>query len=228
MSDGSSLNKIKLLVTAVLCGSGILLLAVYFTDLEVADVKHWIQYWTHEIQTWPAVLFFLMVALLPLIGFPISPLFMIAGIRFGSAWAIPFSLAALAVNLTLAHWISTKLLHAFIQKIARKWDYDIPKVGHDNAKKWVLVIRLCGAPLAVQNYILGLSYVPFWPYLWVSLVVQAPVVIGVIIFGESFLSGNVGKALLGLAVLVIALVAVSFLRKRYAQPKPGSADTADG
>ena len=82
--------------------------------------------------------------------------------------------------------------------------------------------------MAVQNYILGLSYVPFWPYLWVSLVAQAPVVIGIIIFGESFLTGNVGKALLGLAVLVIALVAVSFLKKRYAQPKPGSVDTAGG
>jgi len=228
MSDGSSAKKIKLLLTASLCGAGVVFLALYFTDLEIADIKSWIQYWTDEIQTWPAILFFLMVALLPLIGFPISPLFIIAGIRFGSAWAIPFSLAALAVNLALAHWISTKLLHSTIQKIASKWDYDIPKVGHENAKKWVLVIRLCGAPLAVQNYILGLSYVPFWPYLWVSLAAQAPVVIGIIIFGESFLTGNVGKAFLGLAVLVIALVAVSFLKKRYAQPKSGSIDTSGG
>lgn len=228
MSDASKSKKLKLFLVAALGGALIVFLAVYFTDLELEDIKGWIQYWTEEIQTWPAILFFLMVAILPLVGFPITPLFIIAGVRFGVAWAIPFSLTALAANLTLAHWISTRLLHSFIQKIASKWDYDIPKVGQDNAKKWTLVIRLCGAPLAVQNYILGLSHVPFWPYLWVSLAAQAPVVIGIIVFGESFLTGNFGKAFLGLAVLVIALVAVSFIRKRYAQPKPGAADTTGG
>ena len=156
-------QKVKLLSAAALGGAVVVCLAVYFTDLELQDIKNWIQYWTDEIQSWPAVLFFLMVAVLPLVGFPVSPLFIIAGVRFGIAWAIPFSIAALAVNLSLAYGISTKVLHSFIQNIASKWDYDIPKVGHENAKKWVLVIRLCGAPLAVQNYILGLSYVPFWP-----------------------------------------------------------------
>ena len=228
MSDGKQKQKLKILLTALLCGAGLLFMAVYFTDLEVQDIKDWIQYWTDEIQTWPAILFFLMLAILPLIGFPVTPLFIIAGIRFGTGWAIPFCISALAVNLSLAYWVSTKPLHAFIQRIARKWDYDLPKVSDNNATKWVLVIRLCGAPLAVQNYILGLSRVPFWPYIWVSLVTQSPVVIGIIIFGESFLTGNVGKAFLGVAVLVIALVAVSFVRKRYAQPKTGSADTADG
>jgi len=228
MSDPNKKQKLIILLSAILGGIAVVALALYFTDLEFEDIKNWIQFWTEKIQALPAVLFFLMLALLPLAGFPITPLFIIAGVRFGIAWAIPFSLTALAANLALAHWISTRLLHSFIQKLASKWDYDIPKVGQDNAKKWILVIRLCGAPLAVQNYILGLSYVPFWPYLWISVLVQAPVVIGIIVFGESFLTGNFAKAFLGVAVLVIALVAVSFVRKRYAQPKPGPADTTSG
>ncbi|MCB1122939.1 MAG: VTT domain-containing protein [Verrucomicrobiae bacterium] len=210
------------LVVSVLCFVGL----IYLTDISLADIKHWMQMLNDEIQTWPAILFFLMVAILPLIGFPITPLFIIAAVRFGVGWAIPFCLAALATNLTLAHWISTRLLHNFIQRIASRWNYNLPKVSHANATKWVFVIRICGAPLAVQNYVLGLSYVPFWPYIWVSLATQAPVVIGVIIFGESFFTGNVGKALLGLALLVLVLIAVTFFRKRYAQAKPGSANTA--
>ena len=228
MLDWIQLHKIKVFLIAVAACTGLVIAAAFLTDLGVNDIKNWIQYWIAEIQAWPAVLFFLMVALLPLIGFPNSPLFIISGIRFGAAWAIPFSLAALAVNLILAHWISTKVLHSFIQKMASHWSYDLPKVSHKNAVKLVFVVRLCGAPLAVQNYLLGLSYVPFWPYLWVSMATQTPIVIGVIIFGESFFSGNVGKALLGLGLLIIAFFAISYFRKRYAEPKPGTADTAGG
>lgn len=208
------------LVIGGLCFAGL----IYLTGVTFADIRHWMQVLNDEIQTWPAVLFFLMVAILPLVGFPITPLFIIAAIRFGVGWAIPFCLAALAANLTLAHWISTRWLHNFIQGIARRWNYHLPKVGHENAAKWVFVIRICGAPLAVQNYVLGLSYVPFWPYIWVSLATQAPVVIGVIVFGESFFTGNFGKALLGLALLVLVLIAVSYFRKRYVQAKPGVID----
>jgi len=227
---GGCLKKHKLLaLTGVLLLGALCLFGLLtFTDIGIDDLKSWINFWIEEIQTWPAAYFFLMVALLPLIGFPISPLFIIAGIRFGVAWAIPFSLSALAVNQILAHWISTRVLHNCIQKIAHRWNYDLPKVSQKNAIKWVFVIRISGAPLFAQNYLLGLSYVPFWPYLWVSMVVQAPIVIGVIIFGESFFSGNMGKALLGIGILVIAFFAVSYFRKRYAQPEPRPADTASG
>jgi uncharacterized membrane protein YdjX (TVP38/TMEM64 family) len=228
MLNWIQLHKFKVLITAVLVCGGLMFAALYFTELTVADVKEWIQFWIDEIQTWPAFLFFLMVALLPLIGFPISPLFIIAGIRFGVGWAIPFCLTALAMNLIISHWISTKVLHNFLQRIANKWNYSIPKVSHKNAAKWVFIVRISGAPLAVQNYLLGLSYVPFWPYLWVSLASQAPVAIGVIVFGESFFSGNMGKAVIGLSLLIIAFFAVTYFRKRYAQPKPGPIDTAGG
>lgn len=228
MLNWIQLHKIKLFFSAVVAGAVILFVAINFTELEVDDIKNLIQFWIDEIQTWPAVLFFLMVALLPMVGFPISPLFIIAGIRFGVVWAIPFSLTALAVNLILAYWVSTKVLHNFIQKIANHWNYDLPKVSQKNATKWVFVIRLCGAPLAVQNYLLGLSCVPIWPYLWVSMATQIPIVIGVIIFGDSFFSGSMGKALIGLGLLVVAFIAFSYFRKRYAQSNPGPADTSVG
>ena len=216
-------NKVLsvILVSGVLAGAALL----HFTELDMEDIREWIQFWTEEIRTWNPVVFFLIVALLPLIGFPISPLFIIAAVRFGVGWAIPFSMTALAVNLILAYWISTKLLHWFIEKIASHWNYSIPKSSPKNAAKWVFVVRISGAPLAVQNYILGLAHVPFWPYLIVSLAVQSFFVVGMIVFGESFISGDMGKALIGLAILVMAFVAVSYFRKRYAQSKSGSVNT---
>jgi uncharacterized membrane protein YdjX (TVP38/TMEM64 family) len=219
-------HKLKIFVAAFLIGMALVAAFFYFTGWSLEDVKGFIDYWIEEIRTWPAILFFIMVVVLPMIGFPITPLFIIAAIRFGVGPAIPFSMAALTVNLILSYWVSTKLLHRFISKIASKWEYSIPKVSHKNASKWVFVVRISGTPLAVQNYILGLAYVPFWPYLLISLATQSIFVVGTIIFGESFISGNMGKAFIGLGLLVIAFFAVSYFRKRYAQTKPRPVDSA--
>tara|TARA_Y100000588_G_C14229830_1_gene914760 strand:+ start:99 stop:791 length:693 start_codon:yes stop_codon:yes gene_type:complete len=219
-------NKKVTMLAMLAAGAAGALATLYFSDLEMEGVRVWIEALIDEIRTWPAVLFFLMVALLPLIGFPISPLFIIAGVRFGVTWAIPFSMAALAVNLVLAYWFSTRLLHRVIEKIVNMWDYSIPKASPENAFKWVFLVRISGAPLAVQNYILGLAHVPFWPYLLVSMAVQSFFVVGIILFGESFLSGEMGKALLGLAIIVIALGAFSYFRKHYAESKSGPIDTS--
>ena len=232
MGDWIKKHKLIILAGVLLLGALCLWGLLSFTDIQIDDLKSgiifWINFWIEEVKTWPAVLFFLMVAILPLLGFPITPLVIIASIRFGIAGAIPFVLSALAVNFILAYWISTKLLHNFIQKIVARWNYKLPRVSEDDAVKWILVIRLCGAPLVAQNYVLGLSYVPFWPYLLISMAAQAPIIIGVIIVGESFLSGNMGKALLGLGLLVVAFITISYFRKRYAETKPGSVDTSIG
>ena len=217
----------KITMLAVFVGSGVGLIALlYFSSIEVEDLSAWIEALNNEIPTWPALLVFFMVALLPLAGFPISPLFIIAGVRFGVAWAIPFSLVALVVNLVLAYWLSTKFLRRYIGKIVSMWGYSIPKASPENSFKWVFVLRISGTPLALQNYILGLAHVPFWPYLLVSMAVQSFFVVGIILFGESFLSGEMGKALFGLAIIVIALVVFSYFRKRYAESKSGSFDAA--
>lgn len=228
MKDWILKHRIAALVALLVLGGACLLILLSLTDLGIDDLRAFFDYWIEVIRSWPAILFFLMVAILPLFGFPVSPLFIIAGVRFGIAWAIPFSLAALATNMILAYWISTKLLHQLIQRIVLRWDYSIPKVSRENANKLIFVVRVSGAPLFLQNYILGLASVPFWPYLILSMATQSLVVIGMIIFGESFLSGNGGKALAGIAILVIATVALSYFRKRYAQSKAGSTDSTVG
>ena len=192
------------------------------------EIKTWISGWVDEIQSWPAYLFFLATALLPLVGFPISPLFIVASIRFGVAWGIPFSFTAIAVNLVLAYWVSAKVLHGFIERLLGRWNYSIPRIKRENASKWIVAVRLSGAPLAVQNYILGFARTPFWPYVIYSLVTQSFFVVGFVVFGESFVSGKVGTALIGLAVLVVAFIVISLLRKRYAQPKTRLVDTPGG
>ena len=83
-------------------------------------------------------------------------------------------------------------------------------------------------PLVVQNYLLGLAHAPFWPYLVYSVISQTFFVVGFVVFGESFISGKMGTALIGLAVLIVAFIVVALLRKRYAQSKTKLPDTPVG
>ena len=215
-----------LLIVSIVCGAAVFAGIFIFTDWGVEDLKGWINYWTEEVRTWPAVPFFFALSLLPLTGFPISPLFIAAGVKFGVLLAIPFSMAALAVNLVIAHWISTHVFRRFIQKIARNWNYTIPKISKANAIKWVAIVRISGAPLAVQNYLLGLAHAPFWPYLLVSLAVQSVFVVLTIVLGDAILSGNIAKTIVGFGLLIAAIIIVSYLRKRYGEPKSGPVDTS--
>lgn len=208
-------HKGKILLLAALLGACGILLWVYWGGWSVEEINTWISHWVDEIESWPAYLFFLAMAILPLAGFPISALFIVASIRFGVAWGIPFSLAAVAVNMVLAYWVSKKALRGWIERMLLRWNYSIPVIKPENATKWIVAIRFCGAPLMVQNYILGLARAPFWPYLVYSVISQIFFVVGFVVFGKSFVSGKMGTALMGLAVLIIALMVFALLRKRY-------------
>jgi uncharacterized membrane protein YdjX (TVP38/TMEM64 family) len=79
------------------------------------------------------------------------------------------------------------------------------------------VMRLTpGVPFAVQGYVLGVAEVPFGLYLGVSWIFQVPWVVGFIVFGQGLLKGNFMVAAKGLGVIVVAAVAVHFLRKKLA------------
>ncbi len=222
------LHKLKILLLVSLLGIVGLLAWALWGGWSVDEIKTWISGWVNEIQSWPAYLFFLATAVLPLTGIPISPLFIVASIRFGVAWGIPFSLAAVAVNMVLAYWLSSTVLHGWIERLLRWGNYSIPRIKPENASKWIVAVRFSGTPLVVQNYLLGLARVPFWPYLVYSVITQTFFVVGFVVFGESFVSGKMGTALIGLAVLIFAFIVIALLRSRYAQSKAKLPDTSVG
>jgi hypothetical protein len=66
----------------------------------------WLVLGLHALRPLP---YFAMMAVLPAIGIPISPLYILAGASFGIAVGLVGSLVALAVNATLCYWISSRL-----------------------------------------------------------------------------------------------------------------------
>jgi len=115
----------------------------------------------------PVVWFLLAFLILPLLGFPISILLVLAGIRFGLGWGMVVAAAGVAVhNVSAYYLIHGWFRHPMRQRLERA-GYGIPKI-EGNHQIWftILFAAIHGPPYAVKLYLLALTNVPLKIYFW--------------------------------------------------------------
>jgi len=150
--------------------------------------------------------FFLAMSTLPLIGFPISAFYLFAGIAFYWPLALALSLGAIGANLLLSYGLTHSLLKTPLQELLRKLGFTPPKIPAHHQLKAILLVRLMPvAPFFVQNYLLALGGTHFWPFIWLSLVLQGLIGSAIVLIGQSFLGGGSQILILGLAALLLVL-----------------------
>lgn len=151
---------------------------------------------------------------LPLAGFPVSPLWVLGGVRFGPVWGSLIALVTLAINVSLAHCLASRWLHPFIQRWLSRRGSPAPVLSSKDETKFILLVRITpGIPLVVQNYLLGCAKVNFRNYLLISLLVQSFYIIGFTTFGDALTQTKAWKLILGLCLLLSASLATHFIRK---------------
>lgn len=204
-------NLNRSLLSAVLLTSALviaLLLALWlFWNYEL------ILGWKREADPLP---FFLLMAMLPALGFPITPLFVLAGAMFGSVLGLSGSLLALAGNLLLCHWIAHSGLRPYLERLLARTRYRLPSFdGHRrSALQFTLLLRITpGVPLFIKNYLLGFSDIPLRLHFGVSMLLTGAYGAGFVLLGESMLEHNLVEALIGAAILVVISLAVLLLRR---------------
>lgn len=186
---------------------------------QTGNAVQWLRHLLQLTQDWlatanPLLLFLAMVAL-PLAGFPVSPLWVLAGAAFGVFWGFLFSLAALAANLAVAYLLATRVLRSFLQQLLARRGITVPRALPSEYVKLTVVLRITpGVPLFVQNYALGLSDIPFRIFFLVSLPFQAAYAFAFIKFGESIFAMKGGGVLLAVCLLVALTLVVGIIRKR--------------
>ncbi|MBI2510671.1 MAG: hypothetical protein HYV96_01715 [Opitutae bacterium] len=171
----------------------------------------------------PAV--FAAVAVLPLVGFPVSVMHAVAGARFGLKLAIPLVALALVLQL-LASYGLVRLAPAFFGRRLAPLRARLPQTAHRPLT--VFTLLLPGAPFFAQNYVLPLVGVPFRTFFLIAFPLHlARSLIGVL-FGEvSDHLTPLGIAGFGLyAVTVTLACAWSFrrLRARLQDPPAAAGD----
>lgn len=166
--------------------------------------------------------FFVATALLPAIGAPLTPFFLLAGATFGVQTALIGSLIALAANMTLCYWIGRSGLRPRLVSLLERFDYSLPDFEPDTGKsparsaRFTMMVKVApGVPGFIKNYGLGAARVPFWIFLAVGIVFSGAYAAALIVLGDSIFDHNLSKGALAiLALAVLGIAAWLWMRKR--------------
>jgi len=163
--------------------------------------------------------FFVAMALLPAVGFPMLAFTLAAGPVFGATLGtggvIGWSLAAVVCNLLLTYWLADRAVRPLASRLLTHFDYRLPDSTVGGAWQITVIVRLTpGPPFWVQSYLLGLIRVSLLPYLVVSTLVMAGFIVALVLGGEAIVGGNGRLAVAAIAMLLVFVAALQLLRRR--------------
>ncbi len=166
--------------------------------------------------------FFVAMAVLPAVGFPMIAFTLAAGPLFGpilgTGWVIGWSLAAVVANLLLTYWLANRALRPMVSRLLTYFDFRLPDTRAGGAWQIALIVRLTpGPPFWVQSYLLGLVRVPLVPYLVVSTLVMAGYIVALVGGGKAIAEGNGRMAFAAAGILVATVATLQLLRQRTAR-----------
>lgn len=214
---------------------GLLALAALAGAVWVSTDRQMIAEWKSESGPVP---FFIALALLPAIGFPTTPFFVLAGALYGVWTALIGCALAIAANQALCYWISHSALRPWIERAMARTRYRIPDFAGApaGAMRFTILLRIApGLPTFLKNYVLGLAGVPFWIYFWVSFLFTGLYAVSFVVLGESIFDRDYDTAGVAIGVLVVLGLAVAWYRLRHKKKlkealgvgEPESTDNAD-
>lgn len=162
-------------------------------------------------QTTNPLVFLALMALLPLIGFPISAFYLYAGAAFPFLTAWVLCVAALLINMTGAYFAGAYFLKGPIERWMMRRGYRVPKLQEKGHFRLAVLIRAVpGVPYPLQNYILSLSGCPFVLYLLISMFVQSTIAAGVIAVSTMLIDPD-WKEMVIVGAIVVVVVASRLL-----------------
>lgn len=160
------------------------------------------------------------MATLPVTGFSVGVIYLVAGAKFGPLLGGVAVAGATACHLVLTHWISRSFLRAPLLRLLERRGHRLPEIpAGENGAVSVMAALVPGVPYFARNYLLALSGIPLRTYFWICLPIYVARSYVTIFLGD--LSGDPSRQRLVVLVLVyVAKLAVcayllARLRKRY-------------
>jgi uncharacterized membrane protein YdjX (TVP38/TMEM64 family) len=210
------IRLLLLLLLAALIGAA----AVYYIWSAHPDLEYWKTLGSNGYAYLEAhpILLVVVLATLPGIGCPMSPLLIIFGIVMGPRFGLPATCAiGIAATSFCSIWtyaLASGPLRVFLKKhLLNKWA--IPEFSDSNALRLGIIMRITpGIPYPVQNVALGVMGMRFKTYLLASLPAQSLYTIGFIVTGGALFEGRAGLAITGVLFLIVIILVTRMLNKR--------------
>lgn len=210
------IRNLLLLLTAALATAG----ALFLIWQAHPELEYWMQLALDGrafLEAHPLALI-AALAILPGLGFPLSPMLILFAVVMGPRFGIPTTCAiAIAATSFCSIW-SYALASGPLRNILKKYvlkDRALPELSDRSALRVGLIIRITpGIPYPLQNVVLGVMGMRFKTYLLASLPVQALYTIGFIVTGGAIFEGHTGLAITGALLLVAVILITRMLHNR--------------
>jgi uncharacterized membrane protein YdjX (TVP38/TMEM64 family) len=162
------------------------------------------------------VLFVVLMAVLPSVGFPISVFLIVAGAKFGLAGGFFITALAIPIHLSISYFIGNSMFRGGLQRYLSKKNYQLPEVPQDKMVPWALVfVAIPSIPYAVKNYLLALVDIPPLYYFAINWPVNLVLSIPFLGIGESAVRMNLWLFFLFVVLLLLGYALTLWLKKRY-------------
>lgn len=131
---------------------------VFFADLDLEQVHGWFERMNAQLARLDAMALIPLMAILPIFGFPIAVVYLVAGARFGPLLGGAVVAGITAVHLLGSYAIGQSVLRAPLQRWMEKRHHHLPQVPEDEQAPVCLIATLIpGLPYFVRNYLLVLG-----------------------------------------------------------------------
>ncbi len=165
-----------------------------------------------------------LMATLPIGGFSIAIVYLVAGAKFGPVLGGAVVAGVTAVHLAASYWISRSVLRGPIERFLKKRKHELPHVPEgENASVAAMAVLAPGIPYFARNYLLALTDVPFRVYFWVCLPLYVARSYVTILLGDLGTEPDTRTLAILAAVYVAKLGVCAYLiwriRRRFQQQK---------
>ena len=174
------------------------------------------------------LLFFLLLSILPIFGFPISVLQVLAGVKFGFWTGVGLTSLSMGCHLLGVYWLASSFLRRPISRLLARTRYRLPEIPEGQSRTIAFLTPFLPGSYTLKNYLMALGGISLRTMLWVCLPVYAVRASSGIFLGGA--TGNFTPTTVAILVVgkVVAIASTAWILKRYgAQLKMSALRTAD-
>lgn len=167
---------------------------------------------------------------LPIFGFPVTPLLVLMGVRFGSLAGLVLVLAIIPFHLFVAFFISHSVLNKHLQKLLNRLSLTVPTIPEAHRLQYgILFMALPGLAYSAKNYILPLSGLSLFYFMLCAWIAQGLLAVPFVVFGGTASQWGVYLFPALAVLIVVSLVWGKRIKSTYEQTlnKTGPAGAKD-
>ena len=151
----------------------------------------------------PLIIQVILVAVLPLIFFPTSLLWIATGAIHGPSTGFVILVISASLNFFLAYVIGQRLFRRRVENLLSKYKLEIPDFDETGQWEFTIAVRLIPAlPQIIQSYFLAISNVRLCIYMVGSLLTQLGYAVVFLFMGNAIFKGELPLLLMALSFAI--------------------------